>query len=57
MLRVFIFPFLLSLVPSSTFAVKRSDVPGSTFSQPMDNSRRDSDPRVSSDGKITWSEN
>ncbi len=53
MIQVFTFALLL-LVSSSSFGMKRVDVPGYFFEQLTDNRERDLDPRVSPNGKIVW---
>ncbi len=53
MIRVFTFALLL-LISSSSFGMKRVDVPGYSFEQLTDNRERDFDPRVSPNGKIAW---
>ena len=54
MLRVFVYPLMLLLVPSLSYGMKRVDVPGYSFEQLTDNTERDFDPRVSPSGKIAW---
>ena len=53
-MRYFIVVVSSLLIAEVSLAMKRVDVPGYTLSQLTDNSSNDFDPRVSSNGLITW---